>query len=155
MNPSQEGKERTRVRLEIVEGAQAGGELEVIDAAVIGRSSTQADLILDDLEASRRHASLTPEEEALTVEDLGSTNGTYVNGVAISGPRALVDGDRLRIGKTVLKVHVAPSAEADEGALVEEFGREEAAEPEPEPEPDEAAEPEPEEPTAAEEVPPT
>ena len=162
MNPPQEGEAASPVQLQIVEGPQAGTELDVAGQAVIGRSSEKADLILDDLEASRRHASLTPEGETLTIEDLGSTNGTFVNGVAISGQRILVDGDRLRIGKTVLKVRLAPTPELAEAGLADEvepavFEVQEEAKPDvAEPAPEEPTEPEePEEPTEPEGPPPT
>src|SRR5881275_3627205 len=95
------------IKLHIIEGPNAGQELEVEGAAVIGRDPRSAALVLQDREASRRHASLIPEGQSLNVEDLGSTNGTFVNGERLIGARVLVPGDRLRIGVTVLEVALA------------------------------------------------
>src|SRR5437763_11425807 len=94
----------TPFQLQIVEGPQAGQEFDLAGLAVIGRSSGSATLVLDDPEASRRHASVRPEGQSLKVEDLGSTNGTFVNGHRISGTRVMVEGDRLKVGTSVLEV---------------------------------------------------
>ena len=78
------------------------------DAMVVGREPA-CPISLRDPTSSRRHAMLRysePEEDALTptvlVEDLGSTNGTIVNGERISAPRMLREHDRIRIGATML-----------------------------------------------------
>lgn len=84
---------------------------------VIGRS-TQVDIILLDEEVSRSHACIRmatanasqPESE-LTLEDLGSTNGTFLNGHAINGLTVLAPGDRLAIGNHVMKLIVMDSLE--------------------------------------------
>jgi FHA domain-containing protein/uncharacterized protein DUF4389 len=94
------------IKLQIIEGPGAGQELDVQGAAVIGRDPASAALVLNDPEASRRHASLIPEGQSVNVEDLGSTNGTFVNGEKLIGARVLVPGDRLRIGVTVLEVAI-------------------------------------------------
>jgi hypothetical protein len=66
----------------------------------IGRSS-QNDLGLDGDEfASARHARFEPRRDGVWVEDVGSTNGTYVNGVRLDAPRRLRAGDVIRIGET-------------------------------------------------------
>jgi pSer/pThr/pTyr-binding forkhead associated (FHA) protein len=119
------------LRLEIVEGPQAGTSLELTGPVIIGRSSARATFVIQDSEASRRHASLIPQGQSANIQDLGSTNGTFVNDDRIDDKGMLQAGDRLRIGTTVLEVHTTEVAE-------------EAAEPEPEPQPEEAAEPEPE-----------
>src|SRR5204862_7209946 len=70
----------------------------------IGRD-TEADLCLDDRLVSRRHAELqVTESGALEATDLGSRNGTKVNGRALQGTVALVPGDELKIGAAVLVV---------------------------------------------------
>ncbi|MCL2632028.1 MAG: FHA domain-containing protein, partial [Coriobacteriia bacterium] len=56
---------------------------------------------------SGRHARFSPIDERLIVEDLGSTNGTKVNGRPISDPRELSDGDSVQIGDVVLRVQKA------------------------------------------------
>jgi hypothetical protein len=68
--------------------------------------------VIDDPEASRRHASLSLEGSTVTVEDLGSTNGTFVNGARISAPKELANGDKVRIGTTVFELQI-PQAEAE------------------------------------------
>jgi hypothetical protein len=97
------------IKLQIIEGPDAGQELDVEGAAVIGRDPDSAALVVRDPEASRRHASLIPEGQSINVEDLGSTNGTFVNGEKLVGARVVVPGDRLRIGTTVLEVALASS----------------------------------------------
>ena len=95
------------IKLQIIEGPDAGQDLDVEGAAVLGRDPASAALVVRDPEASRRHASLIPEGQSINVEDLGSTNGTFVNGEKLVGARVLVPGDRLRIGTTVLEVAVS------------------------------------------------
>jgi pSer/pThr/pTyr-binding forkhead associated (FHA) protein/uncharacterized RDD family membrane protein YckC len=159
----------------IVQGPNEGREFDISGAIVIGRD-TSAGLVIDDPEASRRHSSLSIEGDQLQVEDLGSTNGTFVNGARISEPKTLAEGDKLRIGTTVFEVHVAAPAEEEVQATrvgtalpdlddlqvtaprqVPDFAKEEepmaaAAEPEPptpEPPAPEPVAPEPIQPTAA------
>jgi hypothetical protein len=100
------------IKLQIIEGPDAGQELDVEGAAVVGRDPASAALVVNDPEASRRHASLIPEGQSINVEDLGSTNGTFVNGEKLVGARVVVPGDRLRIGTTVLEVALASSGAA-------------------------------------------
>jgi pSer/pThr/pTyr-binding forkhead associated (FHA) protein len=70
---------------------------------VLGRG-TEADVIVDDAGVSRRHAEVHADNGQLTVRDLGSTNGTFVDGEKIAGVAALVDGSRIRIGRSQLIV---------------------------------------------------
>ncbi|MDR2378457.1 MAG: FHA domain-containing protein [Bifidobacteriaceae bacterium] len=70
---------------------------------VIGRSST-ANLVLDDEFASGRHAQLVPRGGGWVLEDLGSTNGTFVGRERIAGPTELTAGQSIRIGNTTLEV---------------------------------------------------
>jgi pSer/pThr/pTyr-binding forkhead associated (FHA) protein len=69
----------------------------------VGRSQ-DADIIIDDPYASDFHARVSAENGQTRVEDLGSTNGTYVNGRRITAPTGLVKGDTVQIGKTMLEV---------------------------------------------------
>jgi hypothetical protein len=114
------------LKLQIIEGPNAGQELVLDGPGVIGRDPAGAGLTLEDREASRRHASLIPEGQSLDVEDLGSTNGTFVNGQRITEAVMLMPGDRLRIGTTVLELALT-GAEA-EPAAGDDTGEYEAAE---------------------------
>ncbi len=82
---------------------QAGTNIDVRDSIVIGRSD-QADVQIDDAYASEFHVRLTNRTGSLTLHDLGSTNGTYVNGRRVTTPLDLNKGDAVQIGKTVLEV---------------------------------------------------
>ncbi len=73
---------------------------------VLGRSP-EADLVLPDDKVSRQHCRITRTGSALEVEDLGSSNGTFVNGTLITRAR-LMDGDELRVGHHVFSVMLAP-----------------------------------------------
>lgn len=89
--------------LEIVEGGDAGRQVPLTGAIDIGRDPSMQ-LPLDDTQVSRRHARIAIQANAAVVEDLGSTNGTYVNDQPIQGPRTLQPGDRVRIGLTVVEL---------------------------------------------------
>jgi len=81
------------------------GEEHLVDsrALTIGRSSAN-DLPLESDEfASVRHARIEPRRDGVWVEDIGSTNGTYVNGARLSAPRRLAPGDVIRVGSTDLR----------------------------------------------------
>ncbi len=81
----------------------AGGtRIEVAAAgAVIGRSSS-CEIVLEDPNASRRHAAVRPTAQGWMVEDLGSTNGVLLNGRRVNGTRDLNPGDRIELGQTEL-----------------------------------------------------
>ncbi|WP_320067568.1 FHA domain-containing protein [Micromonospora sp. RTGN7] len=69
---------------------------------VIGRAST-VDIAVDDPHLSRRHASVRLATGGVTLVDLGSTNGTWLNDRRIDGPEPLSDGDVIRLGRTELR----------------------------------------------------
>jgi pSer/pThr/pTyr-binding forkhead associated (FHA) protein len=77
-------------------------ELEAV-ALTIGRAG-QNDVSIDGDEfASARHVRIEPRRDGVWVHDLGSTNGTHVNGVRIDRPRKLITGDVVRVGETELR----------------------------------------------------
>jgi pSer/pThr/pTyr-binding forkhead associated (FHA) protein len=81
------------------------GLVRVLDSApvTLGRGA-QNDLTLDsDDFASATHARIEPRRDGVWVEDVGSTNGTYVNGARIAKPRALRPGDVIRVGSSDLR----------------------------------------------------
>ena len=77
-------------------------ELDSVDLT-IGRGGQNDISIEGDEFASARHVRIEPRRDGVWVHDLGSTNGTYVNGVRIDRPRKLVDGDVVRVGETELR----------------------------------------------------
>ena len=83
--------------------SQQGVELDVTDVTVLGRSS-ETDVVLDDPYASDFHMRLVAQDEGLMLHDLGSTNGTYVNGRRVAAPTELGRGGTIQVGKTVMEV---------------------------------------------------
>lgn len=89
--------------LRITQGKQQGLTMELGEALKIGRA-TDCQLILDDDYVSTRHARIFRTDRGYQVEDLGSTNGTYLNNERISSPVPFTPNDTLRIGRTLLVV---------------------------------------------------
>jgi FHA domain-containing protein len=95
--------------LRFTAGPLAGRRVEVTSALLLGRQA--ADLTLDDPQVSRRHAALRPAAgDDLELEDLGSRNGTWVNGTRVAGTVRLTPGDRVRLGDTAFEVEPAARA---------------------------------------------
>jgi predicted component of type VI protein secretion system len=99
------------------DGAVEGQRFELEGDRTIGREG--ADITLDDDQVSRSHARVSVDGATITIEDLGSTNGTFVNGAKIEAATPLSPGDTVRIGATT-------------------FALEAEAEPDPEPVPEPA-----------------
>lgn len=89
--------------LEIVEGPRAGDRLALEGPVVLGREPGLPHA-LDDDQVSRHHARVTPSGASARVEDLGSLNGTYLNGSPLETAATVNAGDRIRIGLTVFEV---------------------------------------------------
>ena len=86
--------------LEVLDGP---GDLRAVEGRLtIGRGRA-ADLVLADDSVSRSHAAVWPEGSTVVVEDLDSSNGTWVNGERMDGRQRLHDGDVVRIGQTELR----------------------------------------------------
>ncbi len=83
--------------MERAPGHAPGMEYEIGAGAVLGRGD-QAEIRLEDPFASGRHAQLIQHGGIVVLEDLGSTNGTYLNEELVTGPQPLHRGDRVRIG---------------------------------------------------------
>ena len=91
-------------RLLVTAGALAGTSLALTEQQItIGRSN-DATLVLNDDYASSRHARLFPQDGQWIVEDLGSTNGTYLDRQKVTQPTPVPTGVPIRIGKTVLEL---------------------------------------------------
>ena len=84
-----------------------------LGVSLIGRDASACRITIFDTLISRRHARIQCDGEQATVEDLGSRNGTRLNGVLISGPHALRDGDRIGIGSYELSLGVLDAHEGD------------------------------------------
>jgi pSer/pThr/pTyr-binding forkhead associated (FHA) protein len=113
--------------LKFISGKYQGGEfpLKADKQIVIGRSS-ELDMVLVEDMVSRKHAKIMIANGAITIEDLGSTNGTFVNGEKVKQAR-LKEGDRILIGTSILKLiqQGADSANVDENVVKQKL--EEAA----------------------------
>src|SRR4051812_24034172 len=100
------------MRVEVTSGPDAGRTFEIESGeAVIGRSA-DADLTLTDALSSSRHARLDVTAMGATLTDVGSTNGTTVNGSRIPPvtPTPLEDGTRIGIGGSILLVSAVPGS---------------------------------------------
>ena len=83
---------------------ELGEEYELNSAPITVGRGGQNHVALANYEfASARHVRIEPRRDGVWVHDLGSTNGTYVNGIRIDRPRKLVQGDLIRVGETELR----------------------------------------------------
>src|SRR4051794_15511127 len=85
----------------VLQGPDKGRRFELPDApALVGRESRA--LPLSDNTVSRRHAELVPGEDGWVLRDLGSSNGTYINGLRVTNRYILKLGDQIRVGRTLM-----------------------------------------------------
>jgi class 3 adenylate cyclase len=97
------GASQDAALLAILDGAEGGRRIRISSRMTVGRGE-DAGLPLDDPEISRAHAVLGPTADGLEIQDLGSLNGTWVNGERISTPTLLAAGDIVRVGTTRMEV---------------------------------------------------
>lgn len=90
--------------LMVTEGSLAGTSLRLGDVPISVGRAQDSTLVLDDDYASGRHARLFPQDGAWFVEDLGSTNGTFLDRTKVTAPTGVPLGVPLRVGKTVLEL---------------------------------------------------
>ncbi len=91
-------------RLRVIEPAETKGQTyDLAEELTVGRAGG-CQITLDDTYVSQLHARVFRREGQLYVEDLGSTNGTYLNRKKVTAPIAIRKGDRLQIGKTVMEL---------------------------------------------------
>jgi FHA domain len=93
----------------VTSGPDAGRRVELDFEVAIGRQD--ADLVVEDPEVSRRHAVLRRSDGSVVVEDLDSTNGTFVNGERIHSPIRVGPGDQVRVGRTTLEIETDQRAD--------------------------------------------
>ncbi len=98
--PSPSTTVRDRASLVVLAGPRVGTLVRIEGREVVIGRSLRAELCLDDDGVSRHHARIRASEGALWVEDLGSRNGTFVNGVRVVGTTKLEDGDKLHVGRS-------------------------------------------------------
>lgn len=91
-------------RLVVIEGPLVGTVIPLVDTQVTIGRAPDSTLVIDDDYASSRHARIYPAEGAWIVEDLGSTNGTWIDRTRITSPTVLAIGAPLRVGRTTLQV---------------------------------------------------
>lgn len=105
-SPGADGQ-TAKVRFEVTSGMQKGQtfETQICKSAIWGRSKEMCDVCLDDHRISRQHCVMELTNGMVRITDLGSQNGTYVNGIRIEQPRVLAKGDTIQLGNTVLRVH--------------------------------------------------
>src|SRR5688572_27526660 len=109
--------DRPRFALRFISGKYQGGEfpLRMNREIVIGRSSDLDMVLVEDM-VSRRHAKITTTDGHITIQDVGSTNGTFVNGEKIEGVALLSEGDRILVGTSIIKVVAVDSSTAESEA---------------------------------------
>ena len=109
--------DQTTCHLRIQAPATLRGSILRVTAgrSIVGRAE-RSQVIIDSPDVSRTHAAIDHRPGATTIEDLGSTHGTALNGVAVHGPRAVRHGDQLRFGSVVAVFEdrdtVGPSTQA-------------------------------------------
>ncbi len=125
------------LKLLVTAGNALGAEIKVQDELAIGRQEEGVGKLSDDVEISRRHAHIARSSGGFVIEDLGSTNGTIVNGSAIAQPHTLRVGDTVEMGGTTLLVELAGAPTPATGAVPAEtaIGAQQPRQPEPAPEP--------------------
>ena len=102
--PSSKGKKRSFRKAAVIEGSQKGKSFDLGDEVIVGRADKCHLVLNDDTYVSQMHARFFSRDGAIMIEDLGSTNGTYLNRRRITSPTELQRGDRVKIGKTVLEM---------------------------------------------------
>lgn len=85
-----------RLLVEHAPGHESGIAYDLMGGATLGRG--EVEIKLEDPFASSRHARISRQGHVVVIEDLGSTNGTYLNEEPLTGPQPLHTGDRIRIG---------------------------------------------------------
>ncbi len=101
--PSLAGGSTAMLVVEKAPGHQSGSRYDISGGATLGRGDVE--IVLEDPFASSRHARVERQGGVTVLEDLGSTNGTYLNEELLRGPQPLHAGDRIRIGDSVFTFH--------------------------------------------------
>ncbi len=105
--PTMMGQGRPAATLIIRQGPQAGMSFPLAGNQIIIGREEGLDITLQDPESSRRHARIIWQAGQYIIDDMGSTNGTFVNGVQITAPQILNPGDSIGVGQTALVFQMA------------------------------------------------
>lgn len=110
--PPAPGQPKRAFALRFISGKYQGGEFPIYPdkPIVVGRSSDLDMVLVEDM-VSRKHARIAIAPDGITIEDMGSTNGTFVNGEKVKKAK-LKEGDRVLIGTSILKVVAADQSAA-------------------------------------------
>jgi hypothetical protein len=105
IGPASSSRPAKRVNEMVVVRSETLGGLRfpVGTGITVGRSA-DADVVLDDPYASEFHFRVAVQDGSVTLSDLGSTNGTYLNGRRVTVPTGLSKGDSIQIGNTILEI---------------------------------------------------
>ncbi len=98
------GRVRTARQLVVTQGPLTGTRISLDSRPILIGRADDSTLVLDDDYASTRHARIAPQGDGWYVEDLGSTNGTYLDRAKVTGPTRVPLGVPVRIGKTVIEL---------------------------------------------------
>jgi pSer/pThr/pTyr-binding forkhead associated (FHA) protein len=98
------GRSRIPRQLLVTQGALAGTRVSLDSRPILIGRADDSTLVLDDDYASTRHARISLQGDDWYVEDLGSTNGTYLDRAKVTGPTRVPLGVPVRIGKTVIEL---------------------------------------------------
>ncbi|HEX3612018.1 MAG TPA: FHA domain-containing protein [Sporichthyaceae bacterium] len=98
------GRRTTPTKLVVTAGALTGTSVTLSDVAITLGRAPDSTVVLDDDYASNRHARVFPSNGEWLVEDLGSTNGTYLDRQKLQGPTPVPIGTPIRIGKTAFEL---------------------------------------------------
>jgi pSer/pThr/pTyr-binding forkhead associated (FHA) protein len=102
--PKQKARKGSPTHVLVVDGANKGERAELAEAPILIGRGADAAIRLDDDYVSTRHARIAASGDQWFVEDLGSTNGTYIGSARITQPTTLPLGTQVRIGKTLLEL---------------------------------------------------
>jgi pSer/pThr/pTyr-binding forkhead associated (FHA) protein len=102
--PKQKARKGSPTHVLVVDGANKGDRADLAEAPILIGRGADAAIRLDDDYVSTRHARIAASGDQWFVEDLGSTNGTYIGSARITQPTTLTLGTQVRIGKTLLEL---------------------------------------------------
>ncbi|MFP5297671.1 MAG: FHA domain-containing protein [Actinomycetota bacterium] len=102
--PQQKRSKKSPKVLKVLEGEGLKGKTFTLDGELLVGRGEKCQIVLSDTYASQVHARFFRQGEQVMVEDMGSTNGTYLNRQKVTSPTEVYKGDRVKIGKTVLEL---------------------------------------------------